>query len=227
MKKIAALVIVILMSLFFVNAVNEENTNVYKKMDTEKKIIALTFDDGPHPKQTPAILDILKKYNIKATFFVVGENAEYYPETMKRLCEEGHEIGNHTFSHVDIRKTKRNSLIDDIQKNHDIIKKYNNSEPTLLRPPGGVLNTDIKDIANSFGYNIILWNIDTRDWSHESVDSIENNILKNIENGSIILFHDYILNPTPTPEAINKIIPELQKEGYTFVTVSELINSNK
>lgn len=221
MKKILVFILFLLVFIPFISAADEKM--IYKSVSNRDMKIALSFDDGPHPEQTEDILSILNKYNVKATFFVVGQNADYYPDILRQVVEEGHEIGNHTYSHINILNTDKQTIKQEISRSHNNILEICEYEVKLFRPPGGALNQKVTDVANSFGYKIILWDIDTKDWSHKSVDLITENVIKNIKSGSIILFHDYISKGTPTPEALENIIPLLQKEGYTFVTVGELL----
>lgn len=224
MKKLTGFLLILSFMLFlsciFCGATG--NYGAYRCVKTDKKVVCLTFDDGPHPEYTEKILDILKKYEIKATFFVVGENAEKYPEIVKREKQEGHEIGNHTKTHVDVCKTTAEKVEKEILQTHDIINGLCDYEIKLIRPPGGALSQRLKNTADMMDYKIILWNVDTRDWAHSSVDSIYLNVEKNCKNGSIILFHDYISGKSPTVDALEKVIPFLKKEGYEFLTVSEL-----
>ena len=200
-----------------------ETGQVFYSGDGREKVIALTFDDGPHKYRTPEILDILKKYNVRATFFVVGEMAEASPDIIRRELAEGHEIGNHTFSHSKMRKMTPASLKNEIEKTEEAIFEISEYRPKLFRPPEGWCSDTIAKAAGALDYNIILWNIDTLDWAHNRVDKICTNIIENHKPGSIVLFHDYISGKSPTPEALENIIPKLLDEGYRFVTVSELL----
>lgn len=181
-----------------------------------KKQIALTFDDGPHRKYTAIILDILKGYGVKATFFVIGVNAEEHPELVKREADEGHAIGNHTYSHK-CSPNDEKGLCEEIAKTDNIIYEITGKYPVLFRPPGGAVTSCVRRASEDKEKRIVLWTIDTRDWAHESVDSIVKNVLKNAKNGSVILFHDYITPDSPTPQALRIIIPALLKQGFEFV----------
>lgn len=193
-------------------------TNVYHRHDNNEMKIALTFDDGPHPVLTPKILDILKKHQVKATFFIVGENANNYPEVVERILNEGHEIGNHTYTHDKIDRGE-------IERCEKTIYELTDYRTKLFRPPEGLINNAIKSASASLGYDIILWNIDTRDWDHTSPNDICKNVISNICVGSIILMHDYISFNSPTPEALELLLPKLIDMGYQFVVVSELIGT--
>ena len=139
---------------------------VYGCAANDEMKIALTFDDGPHPRYTERILDILAKYGIKATFFMVGENVKNYPETAKRVASEGHEIGNHTYTHPHINSMKAEDLCGEIVKCEQAIREVTGvSSVNLFRPPEGVIDSAVKAISSEKGYSLILWRIDTRDWA--------------------------------------------------------------
>ncbi len=200
--------------------------DVYRHADTERKVIALTFDDGPHYKYTEEILDILKKYGVKATFFMIGANAEKHPRLAKRVFSEGHEIGNHTYSHPHLKGLSECDIKKEIKTSSAVIEKITGSCPTLFRPPEGFCGKEVTAAAENMGYTVILWSQDTRDWAHTTPEKISSDILNNVRCGDIILFHDFITPDTPTPAALEKIIPRLCNDGYEFVTVSELIAQN-
>lgn len=194
---------------------------IYSGAVTDSKRVALTFDDGPHPSKTEKILDLLEKYDVRATFFVVGENAAALPDLVLREAADGHEIGNHTYHHAKLSTCAE--IADEIGKTSDIIEKITGSRPKLLRPPEGVYCESTIDLARLCGCDIVLWNVDTRDWAKESTESIVNNIKSNVRSGSIILFHDFTGKNTHTLDALEIIIPYLKEYGYEFVTVSELM----
>lgn len=195
--------------------------------DNNEKKIALTFDDGPHPVYTERILDILAEYGAKATFFSIGENAQRRPEIIKRMVEEGHEIGNHTWSHHLIWELNRDGVINELIRTATVISEICDFQPKLFRPPDGLSTNAIKEAAMQMDYSVILWTIDTRDWERSTTaDAIIKNIMSNICAGSIILCHDFVSRPNSiTPDAVSRFIPRLLDEGYRFVTVSELIYS--
>ena len=188
------------------------------------KYIALTFDDGPHPVYTARILKILYDNNASATFFVIGENAERYPSLIRAEYDSGHELGNHTYSHGKLNKNSVKTLYDEIKKTDDIIKCITGTEPTFFRPPEGKHNSETDMILKKAGKQTVLWTVDTRDWAHTDKNTIINNIKKNVKNGSVILFHDYVAPPSPTPDVLCEILPYLKEQGYEFVTISELLS---
>ena len=199
----------------------------YSAVNTDKKVIALTFDDGPHGTYTPQILDILAENGVRATFFTVGENVTRFPELIDRELSEGHEVANHTYSHKHMAKLREGELINEILKCENSLFTHDEYVPRLFRPPEGILSDENSEIIARLGYDIVLWSIDTRDWSHTPVNTIVKNVIGHVDNGAIILFHDFIAKPSPTPEALKILIPRLKELGYEFVTVSELINNNK
>ena len=189
--------------------------------------VALTFDDGPHPKYTPMILDILAEYGVPATFFAVGANVESYPEIVARIKREGHELGNHTFHHNHVARMSGEELKRDILACKQIIEAQTGESPRLFRPPEGVCNEDVKGICEELGMTIIIWSVDTRDWAHPTPSEIQENVRENTRNGSIILMHDFIGQKSPTPAALRRIIPMLRELGYEFVTVSQLLGEGE
>ena len=192
----------------------------------KENMIALTFDDGPHPRQTYEILNILKKYDIKATFFVIGVNVKNYPNVLKAVAESGHEIGNHTFSHKYVKGENGEKIINDLTQCNKMIYEACGIMPTLFRAPGGLMDDISVSNRQVFAqYKIIYWSIDTKDWDHHSPTQIAQNVLTTIKSGDIILMHDYIGYNSPTAEALELIIPKLLERGYKFVTVSELISA--
>ncbi len=196
---------------------------IYKCGGTDKKRIALTFDDGPHPQHTREIISILEDYGVKATFFVIGKNAEEYPDIVKKEAENGYEIGNHTYTHPKIPKISPLSLENEIEKGEDALFKITGERPAIFRPPGGFCNKDVGNVALKKNYSIILWTVDTRDWEIPSTEKIVATVKKNIRPGAIILFHDYVFGESNTPEALRIIVPYILSEGYEIVTVSELL----
>ena len=196
------------------------------RVETEDKSVALTFDDGPHCKYTEEILDILREYGVKATFFIIGSNAENYPSLVQREIGEGHEVESHTYDHKYLKCLDYKDTLSEIEKNEEVINSIAGTEFRLIRPPGGLYGDTLKKLARERGYRIVLWSVDTEDWRRPAADHIVKYTLSAVKSGDIILMHDFVSGRSSTPEALRTIIPSLLSEGYRFVTVSELIDGN-
>ena len=201
-----------------------ENGLVFCENRDALKCVALTFDDGPHPRQTEEILDVLGQYGVRATFFMIGKNIEEHPDIVQRILDEGHEIGNHTYSHVKVSALPAEKLREEITHVETILKEKFNYTPTIFRPPGGDICDHAVQTINDMGYRYVLWSwrLDTRDWSAPSVRSVVNVVEKNLGDGNVILFHDYVVGKSPTADALRILLPKMQERGYRFLTVSEL-----
>lgn len=193
-----------------------------KHTNSEMKI-ALTFDDGPDPRYTGEILDILAEYQIKATFFVIGRNCEADPDLVRREIAEGHEVGNHTYSHPHLYGIGAETLKEELQRTEAVLSELGAESVRLFRPPEGVYSGTVAKIAEGLGYLPILWTVDTTDWRMPSASVIAETVLNKAESGVIILCHDYVSGKSNTPAALRQFLPELLRRGYTFVTVSELL----
>ena len=215
-------------ALFLAAALAASQTAEIKKavrqVATDEKIVALTFDDGPHPTETARIVELLDSYGAKATFFVVGENAELYPDALRMAASSGHEIANHTYSHASLAGCAAEKIRDEISRGEEAIFSVSGARPRLFRPPEGAITKNVVGAARDMGYDVVLWNIDTRDWAHRGTAEIVENIKKNISPGSIILFHDYIGGERHTYDVLSVILPYLSSLGYKFVTVGEMLN---
>lgn len=209
----------------------EARGEIVWEVPTEEKVIALTFDDGPDPVDTPAILELLRQYEAKATFFVIGQRVEKYPALAQREMEEGHEIANHTYSHRYMNKSKHavSQIEDEMIRTERSIVEATGRKPQLFRPPGGYYNEQVVSAAKRAGYKVVLWSWhqDTEDWHTPGVGIIVGKVLKNARNGDIVLFHDYVEGKSQTVEALKQILPELKSRGFRFITVSELLTHRK
>ena len=219
---VSAVLSLLFLSYLFVLPTAAE-IKVYRSVETEKKQIALTFDDGPHPTLTPKILEILARYNSPATFFMVGQNILNYPEAAKAVINAGHEVGNHTFTHPHIGRLNEQAIFEEIGRCEDALEELCEYRPHILRTPQGALTPSLERCLLEDDYILVLWSLDTRDWDNKSTDAIVRSVLDGVRSGDIILMHDYIGYNSKTPEALEKIIPELLSRGYEFVTVSELL----
>lgn len=184
---------------------------------TEEKVIALTFDDGPDPIDTPEVLDILKENNAHATFFVLGQAAKEYPDLVKRIAEEGNEIGNHSFSHG----FSKNQL-SEIRRTDETVYAAAGVHTVYYRPPGGLYTKGQLAAIKTNGQIVTLWSIDSRDWLNPGVSKIVRNVMSNAFPGAIILMHDGGYHRVQTVNALEPIISSLKNQGYRFVTLSEL-----
>ncbi|MCM3090848.1 MULTISPECIES: polysaccharide deacetylase family protein [unclassified Cytobacillus] len=190
-------------------------------LDPAGKYIALTFDDGPHPKVTPLILDILKKHNAKATFYMLGSQAQFYPALASQVAEEGHEIGNHSNSHADLSSLGAKEIRKEMEEASAKIKEASGQLPATVRPPYGAMNEDVKKIAGMAQTPLILWSVDSLDWKTLNAQSIKKIVKANAVPGSIVLMHDIHM---PTAQALPELLTYLEKEGYEFITVSQLLS---
>lgn len=190
----------------------------------EEKIVALTFDDGPHPKTTPALLALLKKCQVKATFFVVGEMAAKYPNLIKAEIADGHNVGNHTYHHVNLTKIPDPLIPVEIKACGSVLKSITGKPAHLFRPPGGRYNRDVADAAEVLGYTTVLWTDNPGDYEKPTKEIIQDRLLKNITPGSVILLHDGI---PETMQALPEVISILKSKGYQFVTIDEMIQRTK
>lgn len=199
----------------------DENNGTAISVEKEKESgapqIALTFDDGPNPKSTPILLDGLKERGVKVTFFVIGVNAEKYPEIVKRENEEGHIVGNHTYHHVEITKLTEKEAEDEIMRTSDLVELITGKPTEFMRPPFGAWQ---KQMELELEVMSVLWTVDPLDWTTENEDEIVNKVVTDVEENDIILLHDCYLSSV---NAALRIIDILQKEGYEFVTVDELL----
>lgn len=195
------------------------------KGDQKTMRIALTFDDGPDLKYTPQILDILKEKNVKATFFVVGIQVNKYPEVVQRMEDEGHMIGNHSYTHPSFTKLTADELKQEIESTDKKIEGIIGYTPEIVRPPYGAINDEVRANLESYGKQVIIWNIDPRDWDGTSVDDMLDNILTNARDGGNILLHSFgSKHVANTVNLLPKVIDKLEELGYIFVTIDELLD---
>lgn len=183
--------------------------------------IALTFDDGPHPQNTPRLLDILAKRNVKATFYVIGRNVGLYPQVLRRTVAEGHEIGNHSQTHPLLSKLGDSGLRQEMKRCQDAIGSAAGVRPRTMRPPyGGLLQRQRELVHQEFGYPTILWSVDPLDWRRPGPSVVTSRILSATTPGGIVLAHDL---HGQTVDAMPATVDGLLRRGFRFVTVSQLI----
>ena len=190
-----------------------------KRVDPEKKLIAFSFDDGPSRKNTEKILKARDKNNARATFFMLGQNAKYYPDLVKKVEESGNEIAGHSWNHPLLTKLGKKGVKKQMSQMNEAIASVTGSDVGLLRPPYGSINRTVKNTVKD---PLILWSIDTLDWKTLNADKTAAAILKQAKDGDIILMHDI---HAPTAEAVKKVLPKLEKKGFQVCTVSELLEA--
>ena len=186
------------------------------EQEAERPQIALTFDDGPS-KATEKLLDALKERNVKATFFVIGEYAKLYPETIKREVEEGHIVGNHTYTHVDIAQLSKEEAMEEIEKTNQLVKEISGHTIEYIRPPFGDGN---QELMEEMQLMTVMWSVDPLDWTTANEDEIVNKVVTETSENDIILLHDCYESSV---NAAIRIVDLLMAEGYEFVTVEELL----
>ena len=192
--------------------------------NTQKNRVALTFDDGPSDYMDK-VLDILKENDVKATFFLIGSHVEKYPETIKRITEEGHEIGNHSWSHRNFSKLTADEIKQELDKTAEIIVSAGGEVSNLFRPPYGSSSEESEAVIYAHGYNIVNWSVDSKDWSGISVNRILSNVQSRLAPGSIILMHSSGRKKAMTNmlSALPKVIALVREQGYELATVSETL----
>lgn len=229
MKKVAAAILaidlVMALLLFYIYR-NRDVEQLQKEViarepdvlfvEGEKKI-ALTFDDGPHPRYTEQLLDGLRERGVVATFFVTGEHAVLHPDIVKRMHEEGHLVGNHTYSHMQLTDDNEEEFKEELIATGEVIEEIIGEEVIYVRPPYGTWSKELEKELNMIP---VLWTIDPLDWCNSNVADITKKVTDEAEENGIILMHDYY--DTTVTAALN-IVEELQKQGYTFVTVDEIL----
>ena len=194
---------------------SEDSSAMYAPLDYKK--IALTFDDGPHPYYTEQLLDGLKERGVVVTFFVTGEHAVLHPDIIKRMNEEGHLIGNHTYSHMQLRSDNMEEFKEELVATSEVIEEIIDEDVVYVRPPYGTWDKSFEKDLNMIP---VLWTVDPLDWCSDNVACITSNVVKKVEENDIILMHDYYESSVT---AALEIVDELLAEGYTFVTVEEIL----
>lgn len=227
-------IIIMLLALFYLNNYVyrgfEMQTEIIRAGGPQLNAVAITFDDGPDPLYTPQILDILKEEEVKATFFMVGKHVEKYPEIARRIVEEGHDIGSHTYSHRNLLFLDREATQEEIVKAEEAIMEGTGQRPRYFRPPRGLYTSAVRDIIEERDYRMILWSLSSRDWAEISAREITDHILNDVTGGDILLFHDsgglvarVGGDRHNTVKALPRVIEELSRKGYQLVTVSEIL----
>ncbi|MDD5476620.1 MAG: polysaccharide deacetylase family protein [Candidatus Omnitrophica bacterium] len=230
---LASIVFIILavgaFTVFFDQAVIVRRDTIYR-IPSSEKAVALTFDDGPSPVWTPKILDVLKEARVKATFFMLGMHVQRYPDVARRVAEEGHEIGNHTYDHHGVFYYKPEELNREVGDAEKIIKSITGVKTKYFRPPKAWLTRKEKEQLKGMGYETVLWSLNSKDWVTFDDRYIVKYILRHVRPGDILLFHDSggVFKPEggkrkETVKAVSRLIEKLRERGYRFVTISELL----
>ncbi|MEV5413835.1 polysaccharide deacetylase family protein [Thermopolyspora sp. NPDC052614] len=195
-----------------------------KTVDCAKvKCIALTFDDGPGQK-AGKLLDALKKYKVKATFFLEGQYVKARPELAKRIAKEGHELGNHSYTHPDFTKMDESAIESEITRTQELVHKLTGKYPTTLRPPYGLANERVQAVATELGLPIVLWNTGSQDWATRDEKAIYKEVLKGARRDSVVLMHDWV---TQTVDVMPALLKALKERGFHVVPVSALLRGKK
>ena len=216
------LLVVCLCGLLFVVGLSknqqswEAGASVHENKQANKKTVALTFDDGPHCRYTKQLLDGLRERDVKASFFLVGENIPYNKELVKRMAEEGHLIGNHTDSHAQLTELSLKEALDEIEKTNQRIYDIIDQKVEYIRPPYGCWSEELGEVVDM---EVVLWNVDPEDWKNKDAEKIVEEVEKYVGDGSVILMHDIF---GTSVDAALELIDHLKADGYEFVTVEEL-----
>lgn len=218
LKKLVLLDLVIGLLLFCVwGAGNSGSVPAISEQMQNYKKIALTFDDGPHPYYTEQLLDGLSQRGVVATFFVTGEHAKLHPEVVKRMQQEGHLVGNHTYSHIQLRSDNRETFLEELRATNRVLGELTGTDILYVRPPYGTWDKAMEQEVNMIP---VLWTVDPLDWCSDNVACIVHKVITGVEENDIILMHDYY---DTTVTAALQIVDELQRKGFTFVTVDEIL----
>ncbi len=207
------------------------SNRVVWSVETDEKVVALTFDDGPHEKYTTELLDTLSKYDVTATFFLMGKNVEQYPEIVKRIQNEGHEVANHSYDHPILPLYSRREIRRQIDSTSSLIESAAGVMPIYFRPPMGLFTSSVLDVTEESGHIAVIGEVYPRDPYKPGVNKIVERVLKRTEPGSIIIMHDGgtwgKIDRSQSVKAVPIIIESLREKGYRFLTVSDLILSGQ
>lgn len=213
--------------LFFSHSVWAETGDPIRHVNTTEKVVALTFDDGPDQPYTQQILDVLNKNGVKGTFFVLGGNAKAYPDLIKEMISQGHELGNHTMSHDKMKNKSVDKMATDIQSVDIILQNLGYKKDIPFRAPFGITSHNLKAALKKLNKEHVLFNFLPQDWTNISAQQIYDNVMKQMRPGLIITLHDGGKRRDNTVKATQMLITNLKEQGYQFVTVSELLQLRK
>jgi peptidoglycan/xylan/chitin deacetylase (PgdA/CDA1 family) len=196
---------------------------------TNEKKVALTFDDGPNPEYTPLLLAKLAEHHVSATFFLIGRNLKRHPEIGRRIVQEGHEVGNHTYDHRILPFLSKVGMRNELESAHRLIADLLNVQPAFLRPPNGLFTGRVLDVAEQLGYRAVVGDVFPVDVAWPGPETIIRRVLRRVQPGSIIILHDgyvgrFDRDKSQTVRALDGVIPRLREGGYAFVTLSQLVS---
>lgn len=204
---------------FYERPIDELETRVVSSAHPREKLVAFTFDDGPHPITTALLLDTLRRSQVRATFFVVGEKAEENPQLLRRIAAAGHQVACHTYSHLNLADMSAHEARNELVFWERDVNKLIGDQPRYLRPPGGDYDRETLSVLRERGYVLALWSVNPGDWKNPPAEKIVHHVLDRVRPGSIVLMHDDGLN---TIRALPTIFGELKRRGYRFVTVRDI-----
>jgi Predicted xylanase/chitin deacetylase len=204
----------------------------FSEIKTSRKIVALTFDDGPNPPYTGRLLDVLRAEGVPATFFLIGRNAEKHPDVVRRIVAEGHQVGNHTYNHVDLLKADRATIADEVDRTTTVIQSITGFPAKVVRPPHGFRDAVVMEVMAERNLKVVEWSVSSRDWTNPGVETIVRRTIDKVKSGAVILLHDgdgvaASASRAQTVAAAGLIIRELKARGYEFVTVDEILKTEE
>jgi peptidoglycan-N-acetylglucosamine deacetylase len=210
----------------FIKVTKFHNVFGINRADTQEKVVALTYDDGPYPPYTNQILDILYRYQAKATFFEIGRNIEKHPEIVPMIMAAGNELANHSYSHKDMMFKPREYLLSEIEKTDKLLRELGIKQDSIsFRPPWGRRFVVLSYLLSQMQKKLIMWDVDSQDYEPtHTAEDIANRVINNVRSGSIVVMHDGGGDRSKTVTATEAIVKSLQSKGYAFKTVSELLN---
>ena len=198
-----------------------------KSVPTQAKVIAFTFDDGPNRRYTPQVLDLLQKYHAHATFFVIGQEVQRFPEMIGKIRAAGMEIGNHGMNHKWLHRLGPEAAKEEITAGADAIVAAGGKRPYLYRLPGGFTSESSSKVLAQLGYTVIGWSVDTRDWRmRATAEGIEGIVMREAGPGKIVIMHDGAIHREPTLQALSRVLPTLERQGYRIVSSGELLRQS-
>lgn len=200
-----------------------KTARLVRRVFTTKKAVSLTFDDGPSPLATPLLLDYLKQQRIKATFFIIGQEAAQFPQLVAREVAEGHDVGNHGMHHKALGRISEADMEEEIRAGEEALVAAGASKPVYYRLPKAIGSKAAYAVLGRRGYTVISWSVDPRDYQRRTAAALVKDVMKQVQPGSIIIFHDGPGKRQATLEALKEIVPQLRAQGYTILPVSQLL----